>query len=79
MKITNNMKLPQPFVDAVNSDYQYRDKRYSVTTLLKPTREIMLMRRHNEEISQDVSDMIWSIFGTAVHSVLENSTEGKHL
>lgn len=79
MKITNNMKLPQPFVDAVNSDYQYRDKRYSVTTLLKPTREIMLMRRHNEEISQDVSDMIWSIFGTAVHSVLENSTKGKHL
>ena len=79
MKITNNLKLPQPFVDAVNSDYKYKEKRYSVTTLLKPTREIILQRRHNDEIEQDVSDMIWSIFGTAVHSVLENSTEGKHL
>lgn len=79
MKITNNLKLPQPFVDAVSSDYKYKEKRYSVTTLLKPTREIILQRRHNDEIEQDVSDMIWSIFGTAVHSVLENSTEGKHL
>ena len=32
MKITNNLKLPQPFVDAVDKDYQYKDKRYSVTT-----------------------------------------------
>lgn len=79
MKITNNLKLPQPFVDAVDKDYQYKDKRYSVTTLLKPVREIMLLRRHNDEIECDVSDMIWAIFGTAVHSVLENSTEGKHL
>lgn len=79
MKITNNMKLPQPFVDAVDSDYQYRDKRYSVTTLLKPVREIMLLRRHNNEIECDVSDMLWAIMGTAMHSILENSTEGKHL
>lgn len=79
MKITNTMKLPQPFVDAVTSDYQYKDKRYSVTTLLKPVREIMLLRRHNEEIESDVSDMLWAIMGTAMHSILENSTEGKHL
>lgn len=77
MKISNKLKLPQPFVDAVSGDYQYKEKRYSVTTLLKPIREIMLLRRHNSEIEQDVSDMIWAIFGTAVHSVLENNTNGK--
>ena len=79
MKITNKSKLPQPFVDAVSGDYKYREKRYSVTTMLKPVREIMLMRRHGDNIEQDVSDMIWAIFGTACHSILENSTERKHL
>lgn len=79
MVITNKAKLPQPFVDAVSSDYKYREKRYSVTTLLKPVREIMLMRRHGDNIEQDVSDMIWAIFGTACHSILEKSTERKHL
>lgn len=79
MKITNRNKLPQPFVDAVSSDYKAKEKRYSVTTLLKPVREIMLMRRHGDEIETDVSDMIWAIFGTAFHSVLERSSEAKHL
>ena len=79
MKITNKNKLPKPFVDAVSKDYKYREKRYSVTTLLKPIREIMLMRRYGEEIEQDVSEMIWAIFGTACHSILENSGDAKHL
>lgn len=79
MKITNKNKLPQPFVDAVSKEYKYKEKRYSVTTLLKSEREIMLQRRHNEEIEADVSDMIWAIFGTAVHSVLENANSADHL
>jgi len=79
MQITNKNKLPQPFVDACSSDYKYKEKRYSVTALLKPIREIMLLRRHNDEIEQDVSDMIWALFGTAVHGVLENSNKAKHL
>lgn len=79
MKITNKQKLPLPFVDAVSKEYKFKDKRYSVTTLLKSEREIMLQRRHNDEIEADVSDMIWAIFGTAVHSVLENSNSADHL
>ena len=31
--------------------------------------------RDSDEIEQDVSDMIWLIFGTAVHSILEKSQE----
>lgn len=75
MQLTNDLKLPQPFVDAVSSEYRYKDKRYSVTSILKGTREAILQRRHQNEITQDVADMIWLIFGTAVHSILENSKE----
>lgn len=73
--ITNELNLPQPFVDAVTNDYTYTPKRYSVTSLLKGTREAILQRRHSEAVKQDVSDMVWLIFGTAVHSVLESARE----
>ena len=76
MKITNNLNLPKPFVSAVEREYSYTDKRYSVTQILKGSKEAILTRRHDAEITQDVADMIWLIFGTAVHKVLEDSTEG---
>lgn len=73
--LTNEMGLPRPFVDAVDREHRYVPKRYSVTSLLKGVREAILLRRHVDEIDQDVSDMVWLIFGTAVHSVLERSQE----
>ena len=79
MKITNKQGLPQPFVDAVSREYTYKPKRYSVTTLLNSEREIMLKRRHNDKITADVSDMIWAIFGSAVHSILETSNKADFL
>lgn len=75
MKITNKLNLPQPFVSAVERDYQYKDKQYSVTSLLKGICQVMLERRHNDEIEQDVADSIWLILGTSVHSILENAKE----
>lgn len=75
MKITNKLGLPQPFVDAVTREYTYTDKRYSATSIMKGDRELMLSRRHHDEIESDVADMIWLIFGNAVHSILENSQE----
>lgn len=75
MIITNKLKLPQAFVSAVEREYEYKDKQYSVTTILKDIREILLTRRHDKAIEQDVADMIWLILGTAVHSILENSKE----
>ena len=75
MKITNINNLPAPFVSAVEREYQYKEKQYSVTQLLKGSCEAVLERRHHNEIESDVSDMIWLIFGTAVHSILENAEE----
>ena len=78
MQITNRLNLPQPFVAAVSSEYKFKPDHYSVTSLLKGTREILLERRHSSEISQDVSDMIWLILGTAVHSIIERAQTGEH-
>ncbi len=76
MKITNNANLPMPFVRMAQEEYEFKPKRYSVTTLLDPTRKILLNRRHNAEIEQDCSDMVWLLFGKAVHSILEENSDG---
>lgn len=73
--ITNELNLPQPFVEAASRDHRYKPKRYSVTSMLKGTREAILQRRHADEITTDVADCVWMIFGSAVHSILESATE----
>ncbi len=75
MNLTNAMNLPKPFVDAVTNDHQFIEKRYGVTDLTKSVREVILRRRHDAEITTDVSTMVWAIFGTAVHHILEQSEE----
>lgn len=75
MKITNKLNLPDMLVRTVEKDYQYRDKRYSITSLLDPDRVLMLKRRHNDEIEQDVSECIWMLFGTVTHYALETGIE----
>lgn len=75
MKITNKLGLPQQLVNIIDTDYQPTDKQYSCTTILKPTRQIILERRYKDLIEMDVSDAVWMIFGIAVHSIIENSDE----
>lgn len=76
--LTNKLNLPEPIYNFLKSDYQPKEKQYSVTTILNPTRQIILRRRHNNEINQDCSDLIWAMFGTAFHSILENSKAGEN-
>ena len=78
MKITNKLGLPQALVNMAKQEYECEENKYRVTSLLKGTREAILERRHQHEIEQDVSDMIWLLFGTAVHSVLEHHEVGEH-
>lgn len=75
MQLTNDLALPEPFVDAAHDDHGWEPKVYSTTTLLKGAREVMLERRHDTEITEDVADRVWAIFGTATHSILEKSQE----
>lgn len=75
VRITNKEHLPDPIVNAVIREHAYKPKQYSVTALIKGTCQTILERRHSEEIEQDASEMIWLLFGTAVHSVLEQAQE----
>lgn len=74
MKLTNKANLPEPIVNAVMNDgYSNGGAGYSVTTLLKPPRVVALERKHAEEITEDVSDRIWSLLGQVVHGILERA------
>lgn len=77
MKITNKLGLPDMLQRAVEKEYTYRDKRYSITSLLDPDRVLMLKRRYNDVIEQDVSECIWMLFGTVTHYALETGIELK--
>ena len=76
--LTNELGLPQPFVDAATSDHKYAPRRYSVTDLLGGTCEAVLKRRHEGEQEEDVSDRVWAILGSAVHKVLEQAEPRPH-
>jgi hypothetical protein len=74
MEITNKYGLPQSFLDfARNDKYSKGQADISVTTLIDSPR-VRLMREHFADLREvDVTDMIWPLFGTAVHHVLESS------
>ena len=76
MIITNVHNLPGPFYNlAVADELSLEDNVYRVTSLLKGVRETILERRHTHEIHRDLSDMVWLLFGTAVHNILESMPE----
>lgn len=75
MKYTNKLNLPEAIVrSCVESEVPASD-RYSVTELLKSPKEIVLTRRHWDDIEVDVSECVNMIFGSAVHKVLEENSE----
>lgn len=76
MKITNAMGLPNALLSAI-AEHQTKpdNKVFRVTRLISPPRQIQLMIRHWDDIEQDASDMLWAIFGTAVHSVFDKVKE----
>lgn len=75
MIVTNKLGLPKQFEQIAQSHYQYKDKQYSVTTLIMSIRELMLKRRYNDEIEEDCSNLVWALFGQAVHRMLEEYKE----
>ena len=75
MLITNKYNLPEAFVKAIQNSRHNADKCLSATTLLKGTKEIILTDRHFDEIEVDAADEVWSVFGTAVHTILEHQED----
>ena len=72
--ITNNHGLPDAFVNYARSDkYSKGDSDISVTQLIDSPRILLMRERHKEELTTDAMDMVWALFGTAVHAVLEGA------
>lgn len=72
MKFGNRYNLPSVVVQwASADDYDYVPDVLSATTLLKPTRTIVLEKRHYDEIEIDVSDRIAIRLGDAIHDSFE--------
>lgn len=80
MKISNNYNLPQSFLDfARNDKYSKGDADISVTTLIDSPRIRKMREHYADERSVDVVDMIWPLFGTAVHHILESGDTDKNV
>ena len=76
MKITNYKQIPQPIVRAIQKNwYSGATARHfcSVTDLIKPTKLLVLEKRHQQELTREASELIWSLMGSAMHKVLEKS------
>jgi hypothetical protein len=76
--LTNKKNLNEAILRAVQKDWysgtgEKRD--YSVTQLLSPPKIIQLMRRHKNEIDEDVSERVFALMGSAMHAILERANE----
>jgi len=72
MKITNRHGVPEPLMTLANRDFYSKGRSsYSVTELLMSPRIKHLRAQHDENIETDVSDMLWSLLGSALHVVAE--------
>lgn len=77
MRVTNLLNLPQPIVDAVsNDDYTRGIANISATGLLAPPRQAALLEAHGADLEEDASDRIFSLFGKAIHAILEHQKIG---
>lgn len=74
MKTTNRFNLPQPVVDAVNNDsYSVGFGDISITGLLGAPRIRVLKKLHDDQLTEDVSERIYSLLGQTMHGVLERA------
>ena len=83
MKITNELGLPQPIVDAVKSTIlmTVAIPTYLLHVLISPARQVSLMKDHGHKVVEDCSDRLFSLMGQAMHHVLERGgdVDGKRI
>lgn len=75
MVTTNEMNMPQAFVNYVSNVRHNPSGTLSATTLLQGDKQIVLYDRHFEEMTQDAADLVWATFGTAFHSIMEKQED----
>ena len=80
MKLTNNFGMPETILNVIaRPQYSKGKANMSVTELLNSPRIVQLKRKHWEDLTEDAADMVWSIFGTAIHNILEHGKGDTHV
>lgn len=76
MKITNKHNLPDAFLNFARDDKYSKGKAdISVTSLIDSPRVRLMKDLYSSKVETDVVDMIWPLFGTAVHHILESADD----
>jgi hypothetical protein len=76
--LTNKLGLPRTFYNAVARD-EHEGADYSASQMTKPGQMVVLENRHGSKVVEDVSERVWSMFGSAVHSILQQGEDRDHL
>lgn len=80
MRLTNKFELPDTFINVINRPtYNKGDAEISVTEILNSPRIVHLKRLHWDDLEQDAADMVWSLFGSAVHEILQHGKDDHHI
>ena len=80
MKLTNKFNLPEPVVKALTrNEYSKGESNRSVTQLIDSPRVRILRQENWDSLTEDVSEKLWAVFGTAVHKMFEVSTSGNDI
>lgn len=73
MKITNHNQLPEVLFQAiklVNAKYSAGNADISITSLIDSPRIRILKLKHEDELEEDCSDMLYRFYGQLVHEIL---------
>jgi hypothetical protein len=80
MKITNKFNLPETIINVLaRPTYSKGKANISATELINSPRIVQLKRKHWDEVEEDASLMVWSLFGSAVHNILEHGKQDNHI
>jgi hypothetical protein len=80
MKLTNKFNLPETFINVITRPtYSRGSSEISVTEILSPPQLVLLRRRHADDIEVDAADQVWSLFGSAVHNILQHGKDDHHV
>jgi hypothetical protein len=80
MKLTNNHHLPETIINVIKRPQYTKGKsNLSMTELLNSPRIVQLKRKHWDDLTEDAAGMVWSLFGTALHNILEHGKDDHHI
>jgi hypothetical protein len=80
MKLTNYHNLPETIINVIKRPQYTKGKsNLSMTELLNSPRIVQLKRKHWDDLTEDAAGMVWSLFGTALHNILEHGKDDHHI